>query len=518
MGQGQSSTAGGGGSGSSSQRSPDEQITHIDGGALKLENGVYTGAHDWKRSIVRSQQLARRLAPYYKGLDDFEEDWTDQQLLENLRRQLPATPYNNALLTSINDPSGVTRSAQGSQQTSTASSPSRPSSFIETQQQNSSGSSASAAAAAGGGAPRRPRAVTMDSSSNIHRVQRPRVPFGVMLYKNSVECPICFLYYPSNIATTRCCRQPICTECFVQIKRPNPHPPIVHADEVNPDAQNENPDTLVMEAPVCPYCNETDFGVIYTQPDFSRARGFVPIPASERDVSASDPRVVLIDHIRPDWSAKLQRAKDRAARRAANAALITAHLQRQERRAQALEGRRSEYSGNGDSPRVSRRSAIEAFEEAQLAEAIRLSMLDDQDRQRRIAEEEARARLVSAASTSQPVAVVSSRASLRESVHDTADDTLLLPGPPTLSHRPPDSYDHRTLHGVGSMPMPELIYAPPPDSPRSRGIDEEEGVGSAVAAQMDLNVSQHPANAVARSLEKTNRPELDAQRASASRQ
>ncbi|KAI8879479.1 hypothetical protein K501DRAFT_276475 [Backusella circina FSU 941] len=34
----------------------------------------------------------------------------------------------------------------------------------------------------------------------------------------SIECPICFLYYPSNINFTRCCKHPICTECFVQIK------------------------------------------------------------------------------------------------------------------------------------------------------------------------------------------------------------------------------------------------------------------------------------------------------------
>lgn len=50
-------------------------------------------------------------------------------------------------------------------------------------------------------------------------------PIEVYLYKDATECPICFLYYPPYLNRTRCCDQPICSECFVQIKRPDPHPP-----------------------------------------------------------------------------------------------------------------------------------------------------------------------------------------------------------------------------------------------------------------------------------------------------
>ncbi|ORX72602.1 hypothetical protein DL89DRAFT_79966 [Linderina pennispora] len=39
------------------------------------------------------------------------------------------------------------------------------------------------------------------------------------LLRRYIECPICFLYYPQNINYTRCCHKPVCTECFVQIKR-----------------------------------------------------------------------------------------------------------------------------------------------------------------------------------------------------------------------------------------------------------------------------------------------------------
>ena len=502
-----------------SARAESDQPTHIDGGALKLENGVYTGAHDWKRSVVRAQQLARRLAPYYKGLDDYDDDWTDEHLIAGLKAQLTDNPYNISLLSSVHDPACVN--------TSQGSTPSRPSSFVET------GTTTSTT---------RPRAATVDSSTNVQRVARPRVPFGVLLYKNAVECPICFLYYPSNIATTRCCRQPICTECFVQIKRPNPHAPIVHADDPNPPP--ELPDTLVMEAPVCPYCNESDFGVIYEPPDFGKARGFVPVPASERDVPAADPRVVLTDHIRPDWTAKLQRAKDRAARRAANAALITAHLQRQERRAQAAEYQRAMASNAGSSARTSRRSAMEAFEEAQLAEAIRLSVLEDEERQRRQAEEEAKARSISTASTSRPVAV--SRKS-SHSVHRLQDefgggltaggasntrqahlnDTLNVHG-----GRSPESYNPHAP-GPGSMPLPDLIYAPPPDSfnppiedylSRRRlnlaDLDEdddddgiEEGVGRLELDVENTTEAAGVGGVVARSLDRSDQPGMQQQRA-----
>ncbi|KNE68904.1 hypothetical protein AMAG_13542 [Allomyces macrogynus ATCC 38327] len=59
----------------------------------------------------------------------------------------------------------------------------------------------------------------------------------------AVECPICFLFYPSNINKSVCCDQPICTECFVQIKRPDADHP---AD--------------------CPYCVHPGFAVVYVPP------------------------------------------------------------------------------------------------------------------------------------------------------------------------------------------------------------------------------------------------------------
>ena len=42
------------------------------------------------------------------------------------------------------------------------------------------------------------------------------------------------LYYPKHLNISRCCLQPICSECFVQIKRLDPHPP--HDDQSNQEA------------------------------------------------------------------------------------------------------------------------------------------------------------------------------------------------------------------------------------------------------------------------------------------
>merc|ERR1712137_174634 len=56
------------------------------------------------------------------------------------------------------------------------------------------------------------------------------------------ECPICFLSYPRGLNRASCCRQEICTECFLQLK--------------------ETPSTC---SP-CPFCNKENFHVVYLGP------------------------------------------------------------------------------------------------------------------------------------------------------------------------------------------------------------------------------------------------------------
>lgn len=54
-------------------------------------------------------------------------------------------------------------------------------------------------------------------------------------------------YFPTPLNHARCCLQPICTECFVQIQRVDP------ATHVPPSSSPA----------ACPFCMVPDFGVVY---------------------------------------------------------------------------------------------------------------------------------------------------------------------------------------------------------------------------------------------------------------
>jgi hypothetical protein len=165
----------------------------------------------------------------------------------------------------------------------------------------------------------------------------------VFLYKNASECPICFLYYPPYLNKTRCCDQAICSECFVQIKRPDPHPPEHHDDDPPADPPNED-FTLVSEPSACPYCKVPEFGITYEPPPFRRGLAYAhqhhlrsAMSSSSsissmgvnghsrrrnQSLSVDSPGVITTDHIRPDWSKKLADARAHALRRAAAATAL----------------------------------------------------------------------------------------------------------------------------------------------------------------------------------------------------
>lgn len=193
-------------------------------------------------------------------------------------------------------------------------------------------------------------------------IQLPKDPYvkgqhiEAFLYKDATECPICFLYYPPYLNKTRCCDQPICSECFVQIKRPDPHPP---EHETNDPSQpgSSNPESsaeaeaLVSEPACCPYCQLPEFGVTYEPPPFRRGLSYAnpqgletpPVlsPSSPTgatgtttslaphthkrrttSISASAPTVIATDRIRPDWAVKLANARSHMARRSAAATAL----------------------------------------------------------------------------------------------------------------------------------------------------------------------------------------------------
>lgn len=202
-------------------------------------------------------------------------------------------------------------------------------------------------------------------------------PIEAYLYKDASECPICFLYYPPYLNKTRCCDQAICSECFVQIKRPDPHPP-EHADPTIPaPPQTENiqdPDELVSEPATCPFCVQPEFGVTFESPPFRRGLSYVnqasintfakssSAMSSESSlasamsngsrmsttgvmrrrtmsVSATSPSVITTDRVRPEWHQKLATARAHVTRRSNAATALHNAAYLMSNRGQEADGR-----------------------------------------------------------------------------------------------------------------------------------------------------------------------------------
>ncbi|CAG8481880.1 18335_t:CDS:2 [Gigaspora rosea] len=237
----------------------------VDGGQL-VPNGVYKVPQDWDYRSVRKFIIERKLAPFYKGLSDYDESWDEVTL----------TTHN------------LPKAGEGKKSTTFSG---------ECQSQGS-------------------REIKRASTLNVTGTTKGKEASPVktlesQLYKGAVECPICFLYYPRNINYSRCCDQPICTECFVQIKRP---------EGGSLGANNSSA--------VCPYCVEPNFGVYYKPPPFSSGVGSenmpvaIPNPNIPPSTSLSpspsvpdgkarrrsihkDSDVVTTDQIRPDWTSRV---------------------------------------------------------------------------------------------------------------------------------------------------------------------------------------------------------------------
>lgn len=58
--------------------------TRVDQGYL-TPHGIYTGPHDWNQHVVGQLILERRLAPFYRPLEEFDNTWDDERILANRR-------------------------------------------------------------------------------------------------------------------------------------------------------------------------------------------------------------------------------------------------------------------------------------------------------------------------------------------------------------------------------------------------------------------------------------------------
>jgi len=57
------------------------------------------------------------------------------------------------------------------------------------------------------------------------------------------ECPICMMYYSGGLNRARCCKKPICTECYFSIRPPGPTSPVD-----------------------CPFCQQPNYITSFTGP------------------------------------------------------------------------------------------------------------------------------------------------------------------------------------------------------------------------------------------------------------
>lgn len=361
---------------------------NVDGGYL-APFGTYKSNLDFSTEVVRKLIINRQLAPFFTPLPDFSDDWSDKELLTILQ-QLPLHSIDDA----YSDPEEI--------DDIDAHKINKSSNYYKRQEQKE-----------------KLRLLKLEmkelqkaeelsfledklkiqsnpNSDNINK-HIPNSTLLLKLYRNSTECPICFLFYPRYLNVSRCCLQPICSECFVQIKRLDPHPP--HDDpSVN---SNETPHQLISEVACCPYCASSDFGVTYDSPidincgirgtckagDFTipdddingDESSELKVKKSTRmrrrsSLAANAPGVITIDMIRPDWETKLTNARNKLARRAATASAI-----------HASNLLLDDNSSSGNSGR--RRNREQTYEDRMIEEALRLSIIDEEERKRKAAAE-----------------------------------------------------------------------------------------------------------------------------------
>ncbi|KAG6831309.1 hypothetical protein H0H92_011516 [Tricholoma furcatifolium] len=397
----------------------------VDFGSLS-PHGVYTGPRDWNQAIVTQLICARRLAPFYRPLEDYDENWDDDQILA-ARKQLPTSdPDGHETITRVETPASHTSAK-----------PKRP------------------------GAPKEP--------------SKPEA----LVYRGAVECPICFLYYPPNINHSRCCDQAICTECFVQIKRAEPTTThLVSEPAACPYCVQENFGVVYTPPPW-----RAGLGSDGTPLAESSKGHQSPEPPSypthkrrQKSFGADSPEVVttgiiylnyssrpsllsdeILDQIRPDWETKLAAVRAAVARRA-NRRIIMRQVGDRlipvgvtSGRVHALSPEEAAEADNGGSRRRRRGQPNQNFEqyvgmagqdleELMVMEAMRLSMIDHEEHQRKEAEEKRKQEAAEAAAAA---------------AANTAPTSASAPGPSTLLELP--SSDLTT-------PSPSTS-APPTSSP-----------------------------------------------------
>ncbi|CEP61296.1 Sip5p LALA0_S02e11232g [Lachancea lanzarotensis] len=314
----------------------------VDGGFLAPYGSSSLEKVDYDANVVKTLILERRLAPFYTPLQDYDESWTPQELVKIVDGLPLHAPFSENMEAFEGVPVGNLSQNDFDHLIDK--------SLSRREQRRMRGKIFGARLYQ-----KRLRWQERENEKFLElKLEARKLPEGqkeaflpsndlkVDLYQNGSECPICFLYYPHPMNLSRCCLQPICSECFVQIKRQEPHFP--HDSEDNGahnDEDEKDPNLLTSEPTNCPYCATPDYGVVY-EPTANRRiglHGSSPSTYKHRDsietpqvssstfvrrgpFDASDSKVVTSDCLRPTWQIKLNKERMRLARRSANATAI----------------------------------------------------------------------------------------------------------------------------------------------------------------------------------------------------
>ncbi|EDO16972.1 hypothetical protein Kpol_1041p30 [Vanderwaltozyma polyspora DSM 70294] len=365
----------------------------VDGGFLAPFGCYSLEKLNYNPKIVKKLIIERKLAPFYTPLQDFNDNWTDEELIKIIDGLPLHASFNESLEEFEDIPTGDLKSKDFDYLIDSSSLSKREQKklhskifkarlhkkriawqementyFLEKKLSNKNILSKS-----------------KDSSEDMNNhisnssndilnnidISLPNDDLKLSLYQSGIECPICFLYYPKNLNYSKCCQQPICTECFVQIKRALPHFPHDDNEHNNEDDSEKDPHLLISEPANCPYCATPNFTISYS-PIASRKTGINGVkqfyykpPKANDDANLSNntakPVYLTSDTIRPDWEDKLNKERSRLQRRAANATAI--HVSNQ-----LISPGRSE---NNEIP-----SNLKELENQMIEQAIKLSLQD----------------------------------------------------------------------------------------------------------------------------------------------
>ncbi|CAE6460208.1 unnamed protein product [Rhizoctonia solani] len=423
----------------------------VDFGHLSPQ-GIYTGPQDWNQELVGKLIVDRKLAPFYRPLEDFEPDWDDETILRNRKLKPGEESLPSPVTLSVSSP--VVFSGKGSTK--------------------------------GKGVADRREQQRMSEAE---------------VYHGAIECPICFMYYPPNINRSRCCDQAICTECFVQIKRSEPTTThIVSEPAACPYCVQEN-FGVTYEPP------NWRAGLVLSssgpsRPELPRLGGSAVSSASgdshghptsdrSRRKSASQQavEVVTIDYIRPDWEAKLEAVRATVARRAnrrivmrqvgdrlipvgiTSGRVVPVNIGEGDASGSGRRSRRNRGGGSGELPMG---MTGHDLEELMMMEAMRLSLLEHEAQQRR--EREAAARSTDPSS-----------APARDTSNASPDPASELQQPGHEQGQP--SHTDSVL-SVASAGIPPSSGSGTPLRPSSTTLEPTSDQSSAVSPRESFDASQ----------------------------